>query len=577
MTRSLFAASFSIWLGTSLLACGGGASGPGSGGVFGQPTGGFDPTSVALIEGAPEPSPLGFDPSVTRQWHIRNFGQYGGVVQQDLRLFETGLPGDVLLTGKGTLVAVLDGAVQVSHPDLRWRFANTPSHSYRTQSSDPSPPVGAADRAFDDSPGAIDDAHGTAVAGIIAATAGNGLGGRGVAPGARLMALDVLVDPSLSNLVDAIARSAQAGASVINNSWGPLDPQAGGDRSFTVAPAAWKRAVEQATSTGRNGQGTVVVFAAGNGGLDGDRSDYDEFTNDPNVIAVGAVDDRGIPICFSEPGANVLVTGFSGVDLRRGVDRPGIFTTDIAGPRGYSKLDRQDLEPDPDYTQLFDGTSAAAPMISGLVALMLETNPRLSWRDIRWILASTARPTGSGRCGGQLITPAASSLNAHGFHPRTGFGIASASAATTMARDFLGLGEEVICDSDRIPIDAAQGSIPDASTVGVSVSRSVGADCPIRRVEAVELSLAVDHPYSGDLRIRLTAPSQKSVDLSEPHACKGDPSQEACTPIRDGFRFGIVRFMGEAPAGTWVLRISDEASDDTGRLLWWRLRLRGHR
>lgn len=557
-----------IVLSLALHACGGGGgsnsgnstlAGGGSGGI-GAPAGSIASDAAALATDAREPPPSAPDPGLGRQWHLLNSGQFGGIVGEDLRL------ADLPETGEGVLVAVIDGAVQISHPDLVWRFVPGASYSYRTGGTDPSPPQGSSQSGIDTDPGGADDAHGTAVAGIIAATANNSIGGRGVAPRARLMGLDVLVNPTDANIADAVSRAVESGAAVVNNSWGPLDPGSGGDLSYTKASLAWKRAVERAVTEGRSGRGTVIVFAAGNGGNWQDRSDYDEFTNDPNVIAVGAVDDRGRVIGFSEPGANVLIAGFSGVDLRRGPDRPGIYTTDIAGRRGYG--DTSDA--DPDYTQIFRGTSASAPMISGIVALMLQANPLLTWRDVRWILAHTARAA-SGL--NQVTVASANAMTPHAYDPRVGFGIAHATNAVSLARSFQTLGSEIVCDSGQLVPETIASRIPDASSAGIELRHLVGPECTIGRIEVIELSLATDHPYSGDLAIRLNAPSQRSVELSRRRLC----SQEACTPIRDGFRFGIVRFMGEAPAGTWVLRIADEASDDTGRLLWWRLRLRGHR
>ena len=513
-----------------------------------------------------EPADSGPDPKSEQQWHLRNLGQLGGMTGQDLNLVE------LAESGETVVVAVLDGSIEITHPDLLWRFAGTSSYSYRIGLPNPSPPKADASSPFDDSPGGVDDAHGTAVAGIIAATANNRIGVRGVAPRAKLVGFDVLVNPSVSNLTNAVARAVEANASVINNSWGPLDPSSGGPRSFVRSPNQWKRAVEYAAVSGRQGRGAVIVFAAGNGGENGDRSDYDEYTNDSNVISIGAVDDRGVPICFSEPGANVLVAGFSGVDLRRGSIRPGILTTDVSGPRGYSKQDQLATLAIEDYTQLFDGTSAAAPMVSGIIALMLEANSSLSRRDIRWLLASTARPSQRGRCSGRELSSLPSVLNQNGYQPRIGFGIVDAKAAVNAAKGFKKLGNEIKCDSGIMVVEGSVGSIPDANAAGIRLEYTFDNDCLISRIEAVELEIAVDHNYSGDLRVRLSAPSQNFVDLSEPHRCVEDK----CNSISEGFRFGIVRFMGEKSNGSWTLQIADELFEDSGQLLWWRLKLLGH-
>ena len=548
MTTPFSCLSHSLCLIFSLAAltgCGGGGTG--------------ELSSDSTIPDPPDHRP---DPFFQQQWHLANTGQFPGAVSgQDLRL--SGLQE----TGKGTIVSVIDGAIEIGHPDLRRQFIPSKSFSYRNGGSDPSPPKAGLDAPFNPGLGQVDDAHGTAVAGIIAATAQNGIGGQGVAPQSQLIGFDTLVNPTHLNLADAIQRSLDSNADILNNSWGPVDPFSGGNRSFYFASQIWKAAVQNAIDQGRNGLGLVIVFAAGNGGLASDQSNYDEYSNDPRVISVGAVDERGRPIDFSEPGANVLVAAFSGDELGLQRTSTGIFTTDIAGPRGYSTP----RDSDPDYTQFFDGTSAAAPMVSGVVALMLEANPRLTWRDVKWILAKTARAASGKDSPGRTTLPSA--LNLHGYDPVVGFGIVDAQAAVRMAREFKGLGRFVECDSGQLQLEADRQPIPDNSRDGVVTTYFIlPSQCAIKTVETVELTLAIDHPYSGDLRIVVESPSSNKVSLSAPHACIADQ----CTNIRSGFRFGLARFKGESASGTWRVFVSDEAALDTGRMLWWRLVVRGH-
>jgi hypothetical protein len=106
----------------------------------------------------------GPDPLFDRQWHLLNIGQSGGLVGMDL-----GLQG-VKETGRGVLIAFIDGAVQLSHPDL---VANLYTLNGTLLTSDPSPPLAPAGAIYNDKAGQWDDAHGTAVVGIAVASANN--------------------------------------------------------------------------------------------------------------------------------------------------------------------------------------------------------------------------------------------------------------------------------------------------------------------------------------------------------------------------------------------------------------------
>jgi subtilisin-like proprotein convertase family protein len=475
-------------------------------------------------------------------------------------------------------VAIIDGSIEIAHPDLVDRFIAGASYSYRTSSADPSPPSAAASAPDNFEPGQADDAHGTAVAGIVGATANNLKGGRGVAPGVSLMGFDPLIKKNDSLVGDALNRAINAGADVVNNSWSTLAPSEGGNRSLYRASSDWTSALERATREGRQGKGAVVVLAAGNGGRDSgtevfngenaDQANYSGYANDPRVIAVGAVDGFGREIQFSEPGANVLVAGFSGADLGVRLSTAGIFTTDLSGSRGYDVSS----DPNQDYTRFFDGTSAATPMVSGVVALMLQAKPSLTWRDVRWILASTARAaTGRSSPGS---TTAVSALNSHGYIQTVGFGIVDAAAAVAAAKTFQPLGSEVTCDTGRQTPNGSTGlALADNDRTGLTRGLSIAAaGCTIRRIESVQLELAVSHGRSGDLRATLVAPSGNGVQLMAPHTC----SASGCTSMADGFSFGAVRFMGEAPQGEWTLKLSDERTDQAGALLWWRVVVKGH-
>ena len=522
--------------------------------------GGGDTQAVSPAPAVPPVVP-GPDPLLDRQWHLFNTGQSGGVPGMDM-----GLQG-VRETGRGVLIAFVDGAVQLNHPDL---VANVFTLNGMLPTPDPSPPSAAPGAPENTNPGQWDDAHGTAVVGIAVASANNSLGGRGVAPESKFLAYDGVS----TGLVALALRSAiQLGADIANNSWGALDSQSG-KGSYLSADPAWRETMTAALAQGRRGKGSVVVFAAGNGGPSED-SNRDAYANHPGVLAVGAVDHRGSPSAFAEPGANVLVSAPAMSVLRRSNGVADIWTTDISGPRGLAAGDRPETA---DYAAFAGGSSASAPMVSGVVALMLEANPNLTWRDVRWLLARTARPAELG-----LAQADPSAMNAHGFHPRVGFGRVHAGDAVQAARLFTGLPSEKTCDSGMLGMDQPIGDDPSPA---LNASARFEA-CDLKTVESVQVTLTVDHPYGADLDVVLISPTGTRSQLARPHLCSADMSGP-CGDLSRGWTFHSVRHMGEPIQAAaqndlpnqshqgWQLQLKDGQDGDTGHWRSWRVVITGH-
>ena len=540
LNESVKTATSCLLLAVLLAGCGGGGGGG----------------SQALLP-APAVPPItpGPDPFLARQWYLFNTGQSGGVSGMDI-----GLQG-VNETGRGVLIAFVDGAVQLNHPDL---VANLFTVNGMLPSEDPSPPPAPTGAAYNASAGQWDDSHGTAVVGIAVASANNSLGGRGVAPDSKFVAYDGV---STGLVASALRSAISLGADIVNNSWGSLDTKSG-QASYQSSDPAWRDAMTAALGQGRRGLGTVVVFAAGNGGSNED-SNRDAYVNHPGVLAVGAVDHRGRPSSYAEPGANVLISAPS---VGAGAE---IWTTDIAGPRGLSAGTPPE---NADYAAFAGGTSASAPMVSGVVALMLEANPSLSWRDVRWLLARSARPAD---LESKLAEP--SVMNAHGFHPLVGFGRVHAGNSVSAARGFAGLSPERLCDSGLQQADLAIGDNP--SPALIATTRLEG--CDLKIVESVQLTLTVDHAYGADLDVVLISPSGTRSQLARPHFCP-DSLSGPCGDLSLGWTFHSVRHMGERVDGSvqnallgqlrqgWQIQLKDGQTGDTGVWRSWRLLITGH-
>lgn len=490
----------------------------------------------------------GPDPLLSQQWHLSNTGQTGGTPGIDLRL--AGASGAWTLApgrGAGVRVAVIDDALEVLHPDLRPNVVELASHDYRDGDAWPLPCT------------ASDDRHGTAVGGIVAARDGNALGVAGVAPRALLVGYNALATGSSADTSDAMTRGLAANA-IYQNSWG--NPDDGGPNEVGTL---WENAVERGLAQGRGGRGAVYVFSGGNGGNSAplirgtDDANLDGYVNKRGVIAVCAMDQDGRAPSYAEPGSNILVCGTGGDGAT------AIATTDILS--GYRPV-----------TDSFTGTSAAAPTVAGVVAQMLAVNPNLSWRDVRLILAQTARET-----------PAAAADPAAGWQASAltpgkrvsrlyGFGLADAAAAVRAAAGWASVGGRdalIACDSGMAEWQAA---IPDDAATGVASAVALPG-CGIRRVEWVEVTFSSDHPYSADLDIRLRSPSGSESQLVAQRRCFNSLGTTAadnpCRRPYDAWRFGSVRFMGEPAAGGWALTVSDRDPGETGRALRWRLRVFG--
>ena len=286
-------------------------------------------------------------------------------------------------TGKDVVVAVLDTGIDYNHADissrlwyntaeipddgidndgngfiddhLGWDFAGARWYS-STQDND------VIDR----------NGHGTHVSGIIAAEANNSEGIVGVAPGAYILPVKVLDDSgrgSWSSVARGIRYAADMGARIINLSlggWGYASPM-----SF------FGQAVKYAAN-----KGCVIVAAAGNS-----NGDVDNFmpANMSDVISVGAT-----------TGLNDKRAYFSNYGSCLDVAAPGVNILSLraegtGGSKGYDFFPRLDQQAE--YRKL-NGTSMAAPFVSGLAALLLADDPALTPNDVRRIIRFSSEDLG---------------------------------------------------------------------------------------------------------------------------------------------------------------------------------------
>ncbi|WP_217650480.1 S8 family serine peptidase [Spirulina major] len=392
--------------------------------------------------------------------------------------------------------------------------------------------------------------HGTNVAGIVAGGADSSHAtntttaddGSGVAPEAQWAALrfgangtnQIEIADVLSHRTDAI--------DIYQNSWGwgffgPKLNTNSGVIGLPPTDPLWENAIDNAVLAGRQGKGNIYVFAGGNDAELGDRTDYSSLANHRATISVGAVNSGNTVTDYSNPGASLMVTAYS---------------DDITTTGGHG-----------DYIHDFNGTSAAAPFVSGVVALMLEVNPDLTWRDVQHILITTAqRDNLASDWTPEQIIGSATISHSHEY----GFGIIDAAAAVNAAKTWVSLPTEISLSQPvedilgfpqgRIKNEGYTGSnpIPNVLEFDINVDENV-------QIESVELILRGKHSYRGDLEIVLKSPDGVESILAKPHSNDkvygrySDPQVQA-TALN--WTFSSLRHWGVSSQGTWTVTIRDK-------------------
>ena len=560
---------------------------------------------VVRCQAPPRNASGGSDPLYSEQWHLANTGQTafadrGGTVGADLQMSSASAAGR---NGDGVKLAVIDTGLETCHPDLAANADGKGSYNFAHKRL-------AASGARSDEPynfGVLGD-HGTSVAGVAAAVANNGLGGRGVAPEVTLVGLNpmeatievgdepedpVREGPFQAALLQSLGGSESAPDSasvdIFNMSFGLLAPGENADEEFA-------RLFRMGVSRLRGGRGALYVKAAGN---DFDFCDpihplnaeigchsahADPNQNLPWLIPVGGFNADDIRSSYSSAGANLWIVGPSGED---GESAPALVTTDQAGAHGgYSEYpdnrltSLHTLNAHGDYVSAFGGTSAAAPAVAGAIAILLGVKPELTWRDVRHILAKTARQIDPDRPevraafnGTPYVAQHAWQTNAAGynFHNWYGFGAFDVDAAVEETLSHMPGSLGGLTESDWMD-GAGRGapplSIPDADGAGVSASLSVSGLPETATLEAVVLEISVDHPFAADLGITLRSPGGTASVVNPPFDAGLTESPDGIV----GWQLLSNAFYGENPNGTWTVHVADLASGDVGSLGEWRLR-----
>jgi len=455
------------------------------------------------------------DPMFATQWFLNGGGRNGA----DMNVKPAWEKG---YSGKGVVVSILDDGIQHNHPDLAQNYDRFASTDINDSDPDPMPQDNG------------DNKHGTRCAGEVAAVANNGVCGVGIAFNASIGGVRML-DGVVNDAVEARALSLNPDhIDIYSASWGPEDDGRTVDGPGPLA----KRAFLNGVTRGRNGKGSIFVWASGNGGRYVDDCNCDGYTNSIFTLSISSASQTGFKPWYLEQCSSTLATTFS--SGTPGQDE-SIATVD------------QDarLRPHKICTDQHTGTSASAPIAAGICALAIEANPNLTWRDMQHIVIMTSRP-------GPLLAESGWLKNGQGrqYNHKFGYGLIDAGGMVNLAEKWKTVPLQHVCQSAVITSD-----LPLPDVVGRSVSSSLTTDgCAgtlnvVNHLEHVQCKISLTYVPRGNLMIIMTSPSGTRSNLLFPRP------RDTLGQSFDDWPFLSVHFWGEPTAGTWTLEIFNMAAD----------------
>ena len=515
------------------------------------------------------------------QWHLIN--------QMPLSANNAGLDVNIQgawdrgLTGEGVIIGIIDDGVQGQHPDLKDAFLYQYSWDYSKSLEE------NLDNPWRSTPDLPGQNHGTSVAGVAAARGGNGIGVTGAAPLANIAGQKFTVFPFYGgfseNEVEAAAIGFQGQANplvkftptegnyapvrVMNHSYGP---------SSAFLPYDAESPVLQALKASSE-MGVLHVWAAGNEGLGSQRSATTTFdsgkvlqTSNPYVVNVAALGSNGKYSNYTSIGASIMVTAPTSGLFR-------ISTTDRSGFDGYNNIGLDPSKPpenDPffpssgsgdhlDYTSQFGGTSSAAPLVSGIMALGVQANPKMDIRMARHLLARTSvkvDPQGDGW---------SSNPKGYDFNPYYGFGMIDADAFTLAAAKVVSLTKPDEYISPKVGVD--KGFSADVKRLTRQFNYSGTGNLPLEyvQVKMTVYGMQTDKvaykqgigAITGDLEVTLTSPSGRKSRVCYSDAVFADTPLDSLRfennngksiLVEEGsWNFLSNAFFGESATGNWTI------------------------
>ncbi|KAI6226031.1 Convertase P-domain protein [Aphelenchoides besseyi] len=433
--------------------------------------------------------------------------------------------------GRNVSISILDDGIQRDHPDLAQNYYALASTDINDHDDDPTPQNNG------------DNKHGTRCAGEVAAVAGNNVCGVGVAYFARIGGVRMLDGP-VSDSVEAASLTLHPNAiDIFSASWGPEDDGKTFDGPGNLAQEAFYRGIKE----GRNGKGNIFVWASGNGGSRQDSCSADGYTTSIYTLSISSATFDNRRPWYLEECPSTIATTYSSANI----NQPAVVTVDV--PSGCTKM--------------HTGTSASAPLAAGIIALALEANPSLTWRDMQHLVLRTSNPT-------PLLNNAGWSTNGVGrrVSSKFGYGLMDAGALVRLAREWKTVPEQHMCTYEYQLERPNPRPIVGRFKMNFSLDVTGCTDRgPVLYLEHVQVVATIRYAKRGDLKLTLYSPSGTEVVLlpSRPQ----DFNQ-------NGFHkwpFLSVHTWGEDPRGTWTLVIESVTNNPSisGMISDWSLLLYG--
>uniref|UniRef100_A0A8C9U4R0 Furin, paired basic amino acid cleaving enzyme n=1 Tax=Scleropages formosus TaxID=113540 RepID=A0A8C9U4R0_SCLFO len=457
------------------------------------------------------------DPKFTQQWYLYNANH------QDLNVkgaWEQGY------TGKGVVVSILDDGIEKNHPDLEENY--DPEASYDVNDGDPDPQPRYTQ--------VNDNRHGTRCAGEVAAVANNSICGVGVAYNAKIGGVRML-DGEVTDVVEAQSLSLNPQhIDIYSASWGPEDDGKTVDGPAKLAKEAFLHGVTE----GRGGRGSIFVWASGNGGREKDSCNCDGYTNSIYTLSISSTTQNGNVPWYSEACSSTLATTYSSGNI----NEKQIVTTDL----------RQRC------TDSHTGTSASAPLAAGIIALALEANKNLTWRDMQHLVVRTSNPAhlttndwktnGVGRRGTRKHVSLRSLLH-----------MSADSAVSAVLRTTRKTVRESIRGVFLNPNVSLCRNIGSHLVITKSVDACAGRPNYISSLEHVQAQLSLFYNRRGNLAIYLISPQGTRSTLLAPR-----PHDYSSEGFSD-WAFMTTHSWDEDPRGEWTLEIENVAgTNDYGKM-----------
>uniref|UniRef100_A0A671KSF7 Furin-1-like n=1 Tax=Sinocyclocheilus anshuiensis TaxID=1608454 RepID=A0A671KSF7_9TELE len=439
------------------------------------------------------------DPKFAQQWYLVN--------RRDLNVKEAWKQG---FTGQGVVVSILDDGIEKKHPDLIQNY--DPDASYDVNDGDPDPQPRYTQL--------NDNRHGTRCAGEVAAVANNGICGVGVAYNAKIGGVRML-DGEVTDVVEAQSLSLNPQhIDIYSASWGPEDDGKTVDGPAKLAKEAFLRGVME----GRGGRGSIFVWASGNGGREKDSCNCDGYTNSIYTLSISSSTQNGNVPWYSEACSSTLATTYSS----GGLNEKQIVTTDL----------RQKC------TDSHTGTSASAPLAAGIIALALEANKNLTWRDMQHLVVRTSNPA-------HLTT---NDWKTNGVGRRVshsyGYGLLDAGAIVALAKNWTNVGPQRKC---VLSLVSEPRNIGSHLVINKSVDACAGTDTFVSSLEHAQAQLTLSYNRRGNLAIYLISPqgTRSTLLAPRPHDYSSDGFSD--------WAFMTTHSWDEDPRGEWSLEIENVA------------------